>query len=186
MNKIKKHKTILIIAGFMVFILLLIIILKSREKEEYETAPVPIDRTELEETTPTSFLDKLPYDGWSFYIDYPELDIYTVYIKSPDVEKAKKAAYEWFISQGANLEKLKIRFITEKDEELIEKIIRKLPVEEPEFRIWVSAKTNSFVVTVQGSSFEQGKNKAINWFKEQGLTDLTKINLIWQDQTGTF
>jgi len=189
MNKIKKYKNILIITGFALLILLVIIILKSKQEKEYETAPIPTDRTELidetelEETAPNPLLAKLPYDGWIFYIDYPELDIYNVYIKSPDIEKAKQSAYEWFISQGADLEKLKIRFITESDEELTEKLIKKLPVEEPEFRIWVSAKTNSFVVTVKGDSFEQGKNKAINWFREQGLRDLTKINLIWQDQT---
>ena len=183
MNWIKKHKILLIVIASAASALLLIF--KPAKKLEFQTAVIPTDLTEFKETTPAPWLDKLPYDGESFFIDYPEFDIYTVFIKNANFEKTKQAAFQWFINQGANLKELKIRFITDDDERLIEQLIAKLPLETPEFNIWVSAKTNTFVVTVKGVSFEQNKIKALDWFNREGLTDLTKINLIWQDQTGS-
>lgn len=186
MDKTKKIKIALVFVILIILGVVLVLVLKSRQEpgQEIPTAPIPADQTDFVETVPRPFLEKLPYDGQTFFIDYPEFDIYTVYLRTADTEQAKKAVYEWFINQGAKLEELKIRFITESDEDVIERIIGELPVEEPNFEIWVSAKTNTFVVTVLGTSFAEGKQEAVAWFEKEGLSDLSQVNILWEDQTG--
>lgn len=185
MNKIKQLRITLLSVALIILGVSLMLFLKSRQEPEQEipTAPIPTDQTGFVETVPRPLLEKLPYDGQAFYIDYPEFDIYTVYLKTAEVEEAKKAAYEWFVSQDANLEELKIRFLTASEEDIIERIISELPIEEPNFEVWVSAKTNTFVVTILGTSFDEGKKEAIAWLAQAGLKDLSKVNILWEDKT---
>lgn len=158
---------------------------KNHESMCPETAPISLIRDESEEITYYSFLDKLPYEEKDFKIDYPEFNIYTVYIET---EEAKNKACQWFVSQGADMSKLKIRFITPSNQKIINQIISDIstnPVQYSDFEIRVSAKMDSIVITIKGDSFESGKEKTIQWFRQKGLEDLTKINLIWEDLTQT-
>ncbi|MBI4129909.1 hypothetical protein HY468_01185 [Candidatus Roizmanbacteria bacterium] len=124
-----------------------------------------------------SFDEALPYETDSFTIVYPEFDIYTVYVKTGDSAGVTNSVESWFRSRSVDPHQLKIRYVTQTDEEMIASIISKLPVETDRFRIDFSPKMELFIVTLKGSSVGQSKQDAFGWFASAGLTDTTKINI---------
>ena len=65
------------------------------------------------------------------------------------------------------------------DEPLIEQIIARLPVSEPEYDIEYLSSSNTFVITIKESPFEQNSEKARQWFLQNGFSNTDGLNIIY-------
>lgn len=95
--------------------------------------------------------------------------------KSTEVDKTAVANIEFYNKAEEEQQK----FYQENPDILIWKIKQDLPVYNKFFAI--TEKYERFTVNIYGSSFVEGKNKAVQWFKDQGVEDLgiLEINWIW-------
>lgn len=58
-------------------------------------------------------------------------------------------------------------------------IIKQLPIIVSEYNIEYFTTTDTFIVTIKESPYEGNKQKAIDWFTNLGITDPTKLRLIY-------
>lgn len=65
-----------------------------------------------------------------------------------------------------------------------DKIISQLPIETPEYTIQYLPKTKKFIVMILENPFEENKKKAEEWFKEQGVEDLSELNISFGSSRG--
>jgi hypothetical protein len=65
------------------------------------------------------------------------------------------------------------------EEPLIEQIIARLPVSEPEYDIEYLSSSNTFVITIKESPFEQNSEKARQWFLQNGFSNTDGLNIIY-------
>lgn len=65
------------------------------------------------------------------------------------------------------------------DEPLIEQIIARLPVSTETYDVEYLSSTNTFVITVKESPFEQNSEKARQWFLQNGLSSTEDLNIIY-------
>jgi len=65
------------------------------------------------------------------------------------------------------------------DAPLIEQIIARLPISTEEYYIEYLSSSNTFVITIKESPFEQNSEKARQWFVENGFSNTTGLNIIY-------
>lgn len=65
------------------------------------------------------------------------------------------------------------------DEPLVEQIIQRLPVSTERYDIEYLSSTNTFVITVKESPFDQNSNEALSWFTENGFSNTNSLNIIY-------
>ena len=65
------------------------------------------------------------------------------------------------------------------EEPQIEQIIARLPVSTEEYDIEYLSSSNTFVITIKESPFEQNSEKARQWFVENGFSNTTGLNIIY-------
>lgn len=57
-------------------------------------------------------------------------------------------------------------------------LIRMLPVRTDVFTIEYLAKSDTIIVTITKNPYTQNKQKALDWFKERGITDINSLNIL--------
>lgn len=65
------------------------------------------------------------------------------------------------------------------DEPLIEQLIERLPVSTDAYDIEYLSSTNTFVITVKESPFSQNSEAARQWFLQNGFSDTSGLNIIY-------
>lgn len=63
-------------------------------------------------------------------------------------------------------------------------IISQLPIVTPEYTIEYFPNTKKFIVLITENPYEENKKIVESWFKEQGVEDLSKINLYFGSSRG--
>lgn len=63
-------------------------------------------------------------------------------------------------------------------------IISVLPIETEEYTIQYLPKTKKFIVMILENPFEENKKKVEEWFKEQGVEDLSELNISFGSSRG--
>lgn len=65
------------------------------------------------------------------------------------------------------------------DQPLIEQIIQRLPASTTEYDIEYLSSSNTFVITIKDSPFEQNSQKALQWFFDNGIKNPEGLNIIY-------
>ena len=74
--------------------------------------------------------------------------------------------------------------ITATIDPLKQKIINLLPIENEDFTIEYSAPVDQFIVIIRRQPIETYRKEAEQWFKDQGVKDLERFNILWGKTRG--
>ena len=101
---------------------------------------------------------------------------YLVKFKTADSQKLRQEVNKWFSDKGLSPSSSEIIILTLEDQAILDKIAASLPLQTPSFEISYSSRMNTFLIALN-PPFEENRQKAIQWLKDQGLTDLNKAHL---------
>ncbi len=65
------------------------------------------------------------------------------------------------------------------EEPLLEQIISRLPVTTDAYDIEYLSSSNTFVVTIKESPYEENKSKAQQWFLQNGFSSIEGLNILY-------
>ena len=65
------------------------------------------------------------------------------------------------------------------DEPLVEQIINRLPVSTEKYDIEYLGSTNTYVITIKESPFDQNSAEALAWFTQNGFSNTNTLNIIY-------
>ena len=185
MNKLefaKKNIKLLLLIFAIFTVVLFVMFPKKKDKERGEEGLSPLPEQTVFETKQSSITSKLPYKTSFFSIDTPQRGIYSIYVNEP-TEQSKKEALSWLEENNFNIDEENVRFISSTDENSIDKMLKILPYEEKSFDVYFSAKTTQFVVTIRSGSPSQKKQEVVKWFENNGVSDMSVIDVVWINET---
>lgn len=67
----------------------------------------------------------------------------------------------------------------EESEAEIEQILPAMPISTPEFVIEYLYTSKTYIVTIMQNPYEEKKAKADQWFRDHGVTDLSKLKIVY-------